>query len=438
MKRVLSLVFCCLCYFQIMAQDTQIKFEEYDLPNGLHVILHQDQSTPNVQVSVGYHVGSKNEVEHRTGFAHFFEHLLFEGSKNIKRGEFDKYCSNAGGYNNAYTTQDMTFYYDKFPAHQWKLGLWLESERMLHANILQIGVDTQRKVVKEEKRMRYARPYGTFLDQLMKHTYKVHPYAHTPIGSMEDLNQAKLEEFMNFYNHYYVPNNAVLVIAGDFNIKSVKAEINTYFKDIPKGEKEIVRPTVQEPAQTTEIRDVVYDNITLPGVFMGYRTPGVASKDYQAVQLFISVLANGASSRMYKQIVDKEQIAMASELFNLDLEYESNSIVYSIASQGVNPNDLEKSIDKVVDNAVENGITQKELDKAKNIAEAEYLKSLSKMDDISQMLAKNYIFKGNTGAINTTLNDIRSVSLDDISRVAKKYFVKDNRVVLQYLPKTQK
>ncbi|GJM63962.1 pitrilysin family protein [Persicobacter diffluens] len=437
MKRVFSFALCLLGALQVFGQGTHIKFEEYDLPNGLHVILYEDHSTPNVQVSVAYHVGGKNEVENRTGFAHFFEHLLFEGSENIERGEFDQLISSAGGTYNAYTTSDLTFYYDKIPAHQWKLGLWIESERMLHAKIQEVGVETQRKVVKEEKAMRYAKPYGNFLDQLMERTYKFHPYSHTPIGSIEDLNRATLDEFMEFYQHYYVPNNATLVLAGDFNAKEAKKEIEAYFGDIPTGEHEIVRPTIQEPAQLTEIRDIVYDNITLPGVFMGYRTPGIAAEDKAAVDLFVSIMADGQSSRLHKALVDEKQMAVHAALMNLDMEYESNAIAYCIANMGVNPADLEAGINAVFDEALTNGIKAEELEKAQNITEAAIINDLSKVEEISQILAKSYIFKGNTNAINTELDEIRNVSLEDINRVAKKYFQKSNRVVLYYLPKGQ-
>src|SRR5438270_1625426 len=184
----------------LLAQAPKIDFEKYTLPNGLKVILHRDSTAPVVAVTALYHVGSKNEDTAHTGFAHFFEHLLFEGSENIKRGEFDKYTTNAGGINNANTTQDRTFYYELLPSNQLKLGLWLESERMMHAKIEQVGVNTQREVVKEEKRQRMDnQPYGSILTEVLKRAYKVHPYRWPTIGSMEHLNAATLEEFIGFY-----------------------------------------------------------------------------------------------------------------------------------------------------------------------------------------------------------------------------------------------
>src|ERR1043165_5340507 len=207
----------------------KINFTEYDLPNGLHVILHEDHSTPIVAVSVMYHVGSKNEDPERTGFAHFFEHLLFEGSDNLKRGEYMKLVQAAGGQLNANTTQDRTFYYVVLPSNQLELALWMESERMLHAKIDQVGVETQRKVVKEEKKQRYDNtPYGQFVNVIYENAYTKYPYRWTPIGKEQYIDQATLDEFMNFYKTFYVPNNAALVIAGDINEANAKDLIRKY------------------------------------------------------------------------------------------------------------------------------------------------------------------------------------------------------------------
>src|SRR4051812_26265407 len=207
----------------LFAQARKINFEKYTLPNGLTVILHQDNTAPVVAVTALYHVGSKNEDTTRTGFAHFFEHLLFEGSDNIKRGEYMKYVNDAGGALNANTSQDRTFYYELLPSNQLKLGLWLESERMMHAKIEDVGVNTQREVVKEEKRLRVDnQPYGSILTEVLKRAYVENPYAWAPIGSMDHLNAAKLDEFINFYKTFYVPNNCVLSIAGDFSVAEAK------------------------------------------------------------------------------------------------------------------------------------------------------------------------------------------------------------------------
>ena len=252
-KIVLSLAFCPMF---LWAQMNPIVFEEYDLENGLHVILHEDHSTPIVAVSVSYHVGSKNEDSNRTGFAHFFEHLLFEGSENIGRGEYSKLVQENGGVLNANTSFDRTFYYEILPSNQLELGLWMEAERMLHAKIDQVGVDTQREVVKEELRERNENtPYGSILNEVFEHAYEKHPYRWTPGGSPEYINQAELDEFMEFYKTFYVPHNACLSIAGDIDPKQAKEWIEKYFGSIKKGTHVIPRPTIVEPEKFTEVTE---------------------------------------------------------------------------------------------------------------------------------------------------------------------------------------
>src|ERR1700761_6447819 len=225
----------CASLLTISAKQASatINFTEYNLPNGLHVILQEDHSTPIVAVSVMYHVGSKNEDPQRTGFAHFFEHLLFEGSENIKRGEYMKFIQNAGGQLNANTTQDRTFYFEVLPSNQLELGLWMESERMLHAKIDTVGVETQRKVVKEEKKQRYDNtPYGQLINVIYENAYTKYPYRWSPIGKEQYIDKATLAEFMNFYKTFYVPNNAVLVISGDINADQAKTLISKYYGSI--------------------------------------------------------------------------------------------------------------------------------------------------------------------------------------------------------------
>src|SRR5208283_5030854 len=210
MQIIKSLFFVSFCLFTSMlnAQSGKVDFSEFDLPNGLHVIFHQNNTVPLVSIQVVYHVGSKNEKPDRTGFAHFFEHLMFEGSDHIGRGEYFKYIQNAGGNDNASTSFDITEFHESLPSNQFELGCWLESERMLHLKIDSIGIETQRKVVKEEKRQTYENnPYGRLLEEIMKNSYKVHPYQWIPIGEAQYIDEATYSEFMDFYKEYYVPNN---------------------------------------------------------------------------------------------------------------------------------------------------------------------------------------------------------------------------------------
>jgi predicted Zn-dependent peptidase len=418
------------------AQVRKINFEEYTLPNGLKVILHRDTTAPVVAVTVLYHVGSKNEDTARTGFAHFFEHLLFEGSDNIKRGEFMKYVNDAGGNLNANTTQDRTFYYDLLPSNQLKLGLWLESERMMHAKIDQVGVNTQREVVKEEKRMRMDnQPYGSIITEVLKRAYKVHPYRWAPIGSMEHLNAAKLEEFIDFYKTFYVPNNAVLSIAGDINVAETKKLIEDYFGPIPRGTKPIPRPNVTEPPLGGEVRATIEDNIQLPAVIEAYRAPKQGSDEYYAFRMLSTILSGGPSSRMNKILVDQKQLALAAQAVPFFNEDAGLFINFAIANMGVKPEVLESAIDSVVNDLKTKPVSEQEFQKVRNQIETQFVSSNATMAGIAESLANYEVYFGDANLINTELARYQKVTREDLLNVAKKYLNKDNRVTLYYVPK---
>ncbi len=438
-KWLLIIVIAAFVSGSLNAQAPKIAFEKYTLPNGLKVILHKDNTAPVVAVTALYHVGSKNEDTARTGFAHFFEHLLFEGSENIKRGQFDKYVTNAGGALNANTSQDRTFYYELLPSNQLNLGLWLESERMMHAKIEDIGVNTQREVVKEEKRQRIDnQPYGTILTEILKRAYKDHPYRWAPIGSMEHLNAARLNEFIDFYKTFYVPNNCVLSIAGDINIDETKKQVEQYFAAIPKGTKPIPRPNITEKPLGGEVRDVIEDNIQLPAVIQAYRAPKQGSDEYYAFRLLGTILSGGPSSRMNKTIVDERQMAVAAlslPFFNEDAGLFLN---YAIAAMGVKPEALEKVVDSVVATLKTGLVSEREFQKVKNQVQTSFVSANSTMAGIAESLANYEVYFGDANLINTELDRYNKVTREDILNVAKKYLNKDNRVVLYYVPKGSK
>lgn len=302
-------------------QSQEVRFQEYDLSNGLHVILHQDNSVPIVTTSVLYHVGSKDENPGRTEFAHFFEHLLFEGTQNIENGKWFQIVSANGGSNNAYMTDDFTYYYENFPSNNLQLGLWMESERMLHPIIDETGVETQNEVVKEEKRMRYDNsPYGKWNEEVKSHLFQVHPYKQTTIGKMEHLDAATLDEFLAFNKKYYVPNNAVLTVAGDIDIPTTKKWISDYFGSIPRGAA-IERAFPKEAPITKTIQAEAYDsNIQIPALFMAYRTPEKKSREARILNMISTYLSQGKSSKLYKKLVDKKKMALQVAAFNIDNE----------------------------------------------------------------------------------------------------------------------
>ena len=436
MKKI-SLI-AMLAFGSIAAKAQKVAFEEYKLPNGLHVVLSKDNSAPVVAVSVMYHVGSKDESPNRTGFAHFFEHLLFEGSENIKRGEFMKYVTKNGGSNNANTTQDRTYYFVTFPSNQLETGLWLESERMMHPVINEIGVSTQNEVVKEEKRMRMDnQPYGNLINSVFEKVFDKHPYHNSVIGSMADLDSAKLSEFKDFFKKFYAPNNAVLSIAGDIDIAKTKKLVEAYFGPIPTGEK-IVRNHVEESPITTQRIDTVYDaNIQIPAIVSAYRIPGIKDKDQPALSMLSSVLSDGASSRLYKKMVDEKKNALQVMAFNYSLEDYGMYLTFALPNQGASLNDLLKDIDEEVVKVQNTLITEAEFTKIRNKAENNYVSANSTAMGIAENLATGYTFYNNTNYINEELDNLRKVTREDIQRVARKYLNPNQRVLLYYLPAKQ-
>ena len=419
----------------LQAQRT-IDFVEYTLDNGLHVILHQDNSTPIVAVTVTYHVGSKNERPDRTGFAHYMEHLMFEGSVNIERGEFFKLVQDAGGQINAYTSFDKTHYYELLPSNQLELGLWMEAERMFHLVIDSIGVETQRSVIKEERSQSYDnRPYGSIIEEVFSRAFTEHPYNWVPIGSVQYIDEATLEEFQEFHRTYYVPNNAVLAIAGDIDIEQTKKLVNKYFADIPRGTRPIYRPQVVEPPLKSEIRDIVYDNIQLPAVIMAYRIPEKGHPDGYALEMLTNILSAGESSRLHKAIVDEQQKGLATYSFSFPLADPGLYMVFGITNMGIEAQELETAINEQIEILKKEGISDREFQKSRNMAESNFVTSNARMATIADNLAEYHIFYGDAGLINTEIERYMAVTMEDIVRVANTYLNENNRVVLHYLPK---
>ena len=427
-KRFLSIAMAAS--FAMLFNAQQIKFEEYDLPNGLHVILHQDNSAPVVTTSVMYHVGAKDEAAGRTGFAHFFEHLLFEGTKNIKRGEWFKLVSSNGGSNNANTSPDRTYYYETFPSNNEQLGLWMEAERLRHPVINQIGVDTQREVVKEEKRLRMDnQPYGGLFNAILTTLFKKHPYKGTVIGSMEDLNSAKLEEFNAFFKKYYIPNNATLVVAGDIKPEQTKKWINEYFGSIPKGTP-VTRNFPKETPITQEFEETIYDaNIQIPAYIFAYRTPAGNERDAYILSMLGSYLSKGKSSVLYKKLVDNEKKALAVEAFNLGL------VDHSIPMGNTSKDVLKKDIDAEIKKLQTDLISEEDYQKLQNQVENDFVNANSSVEGIANTLADSYLLKGNTNLINEEINIYRSITREDLRNAAKKYLNSNQRAIINYLPK---
>lgn len=431
--------FNLLLTIAVTALAQEVPFDEYDLDNGLHIILHQDNTAPLVVTSISYHVGAKDENPERTGFAHFFEHLLFEGTKNVGRGEWDKIVSSKGGKNNATTNDDRTYYYEVFPSNALETGIWLESERLLHPVIEQIGVDTQNEVVKEEKRLRVDnQPYGNLLAEIKKNLFKKHPYRWTTIGSLEHLDAATLEEFQAFNKKFYLPNNAVLIIAGDFKVEKTKKMIQDYFGPIPRGP-EISRTFPKEEPITQEFKAVAYDaNIQIPAVVACYRTPSFKTKDARVLDMISTYLSGGNSSKLYKKLVDDKKMALAVQAVNLSQEDYGIYAIFALPLGETTLPSLVKEFDEEITKLQTEPISEKDYQKLLNQFENQFVNANATLQGIAASLATYYLLYGDTNLINTEIDLYRSITREDIVEVAKKYLGSNQRLLLEYVPTDKK
>jgi len=415
----------------------KVEFTEYDLDNGLNVILHQDNTAPVVTVGVMYHVGAKDEQPGRTGFAHFFEHLLFEGTENIERGEWFNVVSANGGSNNANTTQDRTYYYETFPSNALELGLWMESERMLHPVINKIGVDTQNEVVKEEKRSRIDNaPYGrvVYSTGINPYMFDKHPYKNSVIGTMEDLDAAELDEFKAFFNKYYNPNNATLVVAGDIDVPKTKKMIEDYFQPIPSGD-EVERVNITEDPMEEKIIATEYDsNIQIPLTALVYRTPSMKDREAYVLDMISSVLTDGKSSRMYKRMVDEDKIALQVLAFARSQEDYGTYLIGALPLGDVDLSKLRDVMDEEIEKLQTELISEREYQKLQNKFENRFVNSNSSIQGIASSLATYQMLYGNTNLINEEIEIYRSITREEIKEVANKYLQENQRLELDYLP----
>ena len=434
MKKLLTTAFVALTLFASNAQE--IDFVEFDLDNGLHVILHQDNRAPVITTSVLYHVGSKDEEEGRTGFAHFFEHLLFEGTQNIEGGEWFKIVDANGGSNNAYTTDDSTYYYEVFPSNKLELSLWMESERMLHPIIRQEDrIELQEGVVKEEKNFRLDNaPYGYLLYAVRSKLFRSHPYGRLTIGLDKDLEAANLDDFKKFNNRYHKPNNATLVVAGDIEIEETKGLVKKYFADIP-GSDEVKRNLPKEEPITETITSTWYDpNIQVPALLVGYITPKMSSREARVLNLLSTYLSDGKSSVLYKKMVDDKKMALAVQTINLAQEDYGTYLMLALPVGENTLEDLLSEIDIEVEKVQKDLISDRDLEKLQNSLETQFVNRNSSVEGIANSLADYYTFYGDTSLINGELDIYRSITKEEIREVANKYLKPNQRVVVDYLP----
>ncbi len=421
--------------FEARAKFNPIKFELDSLDNGLKIIYCVDRTAPIVATVVHYKVGSRDENPSKTGYAHFFEHLMFEATENIPRASIDKYVQEAGGTLNAHTSYDETVYYFKLPSNYLNLALWIESQRMRKLKVDSVGVNTQKGVVIEELRMRYDnQPYGTMLMKMSERLFKGSSYGWATIGYIEHLEKATIDDFKGFYDNFYKPNNAILVIVGDIDIPETKKLVRSYFGIYPPSEIPTRNPFTISPLENN-VEEVIKDSkAQLPAVFIGFRGPKIGEDDYYAMNILSDILASGESSRLYQRLVDKEQIALAASMFPLSLEYSGGIIFYAVAHPNKSLKKTKEIIFDEIKKIAQDGVSEEELKKAKNITESQFISGKKNVLEKAETLAKYQAYFNNPSLINTELEKYLSVSAEDIKRVAQRFLSNANYVVLYYHP----
>ena len=421
------------------AQPT-VPFSDERLANGLRLIIAVDRLAPVVAVNLWYNVGSKHEVEGKTGFAHLFEHVMFQGSRNVAKAEHMALVQGAGGTMNGSTWLDRTNYYETMPSHQVELALWLEADRMgtLLDALNQENLDNQREVVKNEKRWSYDnRPYGSFYEKLQGHLYPPeHPYHHTTIGSMEDLDAASIEDVSAFFRTYYAPNNAVLSVVGDVDADEVRRWTERYFGGIPAN------PSIPPlgdlslpPILGREIRETVHDKVPLPRVYVGFRAPAFGDDRLDALDIAAQVLAGGKGSRLHRRLVRDERIAQDVALVPLGfVGGASICIGWATVRPGVPVERVEAALHEELDRLAHEPISADELARARALIETEELGGLSRVEERADRLSMYATLFDDPDLINQMLPRYLAVSAERIQEVAAATFRADNRVVLTYLP----
>ena len=431
-----NLLYIILMLFAINLSSQSIDFELYKLDNGLDVILHQDNSAPIVVTSMMYHVGAKDEDEDKTGFAHFFEHLLFEGTKNIDGGYggWNQIINSNGGTFNANTTADRTYYYEIFPSNKLEIGLWLESERMLHPVVSQKGINTQNEVVKEEKRRAENQPYGKLIEVVSENLFEVHPYKGTVIGKMEHLDAATEEDYKKFNKKFHVPNNAVLVVAGDIEVDKTLELVKKYFGEIPKG-KELERSFPKEKPITESKRVKSYDkNIQIPAYVLAYRTPPQNDRDSWVLNMISTYLSDGESSKLYKKIVDEKKMALAVQAINLSQEDYGIYIVFNIPMGEKTFDEMNKEIDEEIYKIQNELISERDFEKIRNKIESQFVSSNSSFEGIASSLATYHMLYDDVNLINDQIDIYMSITREEMRDVANKYLNTNQRIEVEYLP----
>jgi predicted Zn-dependent peptidase len=442
MKVIVRLAGAALCVSTVVAvldaavRPPKLEYTRFQLPNGLTAILHQDRSTPIVNVQVWYHVGSKDERAGRTGFAHLFEHLMFKGSKNVEPEQHTSIVSSVGGQANAYTTEDATVFWQTVPSQYLPLVLWMEADRLATLRIEEQTFLNEREVVKEERRMRIEnQPFGRLTEIIYDQAFTTHPYKHPVIGSMADLNAATISDVRDFYATYYVPANATVVISGDFEVETATDLVTRYLGRVPKAERSVPRDIPKEPPQTKEKRVTVEEAWPLPAVVVAYHITYDGHPDSYPLHIVAKVLSDGQSSRIYRRLVYDTGLALTA--FGQANLIEHANLFYAVAivNPGQSPQAVEKALIGEMDRIKSEGITDRELQRSKNQFLRDYVLGRETVQQKATHLAHAEVAHSDIKTTDGEFDIFQGVTAADAMRVAKTYFRPESRLVLHIMPK---
>jgi zinc protease len=437
------LVACAVVVSALVPADAavhppKLQYQIKTLPNGLRVILSEDHSTPIVHISVWYHVGSKNERPGRTGFAHFFEHMMFKGSQNVEPEAHTSIIASVGGRSNAYTTEDETVFWQTLPAQYLPLALWMEADRMATLRIDDAAFRREREVVKEERRMRVEnQPYGRLSEIIYDHAFTTHPYKHPTIGSMADLEAASVEDVREFHRTYYVPENATVTVVGDFDSAQALDMVTRYFGRVPKASRPVPRDIPKEPEQTKEKRAVVEEAWPLPAVVVAYHVTYDGHPDAYPLHITSKILSDGQSARIPRELVYNKRIALTA--FGSGNITADPNLFYAVAI--VQPGQTAKAAEEALiaefEKLKREPVSEAELQQSKNQWARDYILSRESNQDKAMHLAHAAVIHNDITTADGEFEIFMNVTTADVQRVAKTYFNESNRVVLHVMPRGQ-
>ena len=433
---VCAVVAAAIGPLQAAVRPPKLQYQVATLPNGLRVILSEDHSTPIVHVSVWYHVGSKNERAGRTGFAHLFEHMMFKGSRNVEPEMHTSMISSVGGRSNAYTTEDVTVFWQTLPAQYLPLALWLEADRMSTLRVEEAAFRREREVVKEERRMRIEnQPYGRLSEIIYDHAFTAHPYRHPTIGTMADLEAASIADVRDFHNTYYVPENATVTIVGDFDAAQALQLATQYFGRVPRAPQRVPRDIPKEPPMARERRAVVEEAWPLPAVVVAYHVTYDGHPDSYPLHITSKILSDGQSARISRELIYNQRLCLSAFGSGNITEHPNLFFAVCIVQPGRTPAEAEKALIAEFEKLKTEGVTAHELQRAQNQFARDYILGRESNEDKAMHLAHAAVIHNDVTTADGEFDIFTSASVADVQRVARTYFNETNRVVLHVLPK---